>query len=448
MNRSDFSSHARSHFQTVTDSALSDLRAGEEAIFGLEAENTLFVRFNGNRVRQNTDVEQLSIFVKFLSGGRTVEKSRSLTGNAETDRAAVSRMLQSCREEARVLPADPHQVDVANNGTSSEEFKGCLLNPEELIETITATAEGSDLAGLYCGGPVVRASRNSKGQDHWFATETFFMDYSLYNGPKASKAVYAGSEWSRESWLTNLSQARLQLAQLEKPIQDVKPGKYRTYLAPGAVSELLSMLSWGAVSAASWKQGRCAFRKLADGEAKLSPLFTLRENFTLGLAPRFNSEGEVAPESITLFESGEMREMLVSSKTAKEYGLKGNAAESWEMLRSPELTAGSLDEKDTLRELGTGLYLSNLHYLNWSDVMAARVTGMTRYACFWVENGEIVGPIKDLRFDESLYEALGPKLLALTSHAEIDPSVSTYGGRSLGGRCTPGLLIDGFTFTL
>ena len=28
---------------------------------------------------------------------------------------------------------------------------------------------------------------------------------------------------------------------------------------------------------------------------------------------------------------------------------------------------GLLREQDVLKELGTGLYLSNLHYLNWSD---------------------------------------------------------------------------------
>ena len=105
-------------------------------------------------------------------------------------------------------------------------------------------------------------------------------------------------------------------------------------------------------------------------------------------------------------------------------------------------------EQDILKELGTGLYLSNLHYLNWSDLVSARVTGMTRYACFWVEDGEIVGPIKDLRWDESLYDALGSKLMALSSHAEIDAATGTYYQRSLGGSRTPGALVDGFTFTL
>ena len=80
--------------------------------------------------------------------------------------------------------------------------------------------------------------------------------------------------------------------------------------------------------------------------------------------------------------------------------------------------------------------------------MSARVTGMTRYACFWVEGGEIIGPINNLRWDESLYNALGPQLLALGSQAEISPEVGTYSKRSPGGSRAPGALIDAFQFTL
>jgi predicted Zn-dependent protease len=73
---------------------------------------------------------------------------------------------------------------------------------------------------------------------------------------------------------------------------------------------------------------------------------------------------------------------------------------------------------------------------------------MTRFACLWVQDGEIVGPIKDLRWDESLFDALGSKLMALTRRTEIDPAVETYVERALGGSRTPGALIEDFTFTL
>jgi len=117
-------------------------------------------------------------------------------------------------------------------------------------------------------------------------------------------------------------------------------------------------------------------------------------------------------------------------------------------LRSPEILPGTLPAADILKALDTGLYLSNLHYLNWSDRPTGRITGMTRYACFWVENGEIVAPIENLRFDESLYQCLGDHLIAITDFQEFIPEVNTYDYRDPGGMRVPGILTEGFTYTL
>ncbi len=448
MSAASFTSRVREQFDAVAAHVLSSLAKGEELTINVTAEETLFVRFNGNRVRQNTDVEQINVSLLLQTNQRTVEKSRTLSGNLESDQAALIRLLANCREEALNLPADPNQVSIENNGSSSEEFSGALLAPEDVVHAVVAPAHGCDLAGLYAGGVSIRGNRNSKGQSHWFATETFFLDYSIYNGSKAAKGCYAGSTWSAAAWAASLERTKTMLALQSLPQQDVKPGAYRTYLAPRAFSDLLGMLNWNALSAAAWKQGRSPFKKLAEHEATLSPLLNVQENFSMGLTPRFNSLGEVSETSVSLIGGGELKNLLVSSRTAKEYGLKMNGACAEESPRAMDVSAGTLDEKDVLAALGTGLYLSNLHYLNWSDPVSARVTGMTRYACFWVEGGEIKGPINDLRWDESLYGALGSKLMALTSRTEIDPAVDTYFHRSLGGSRTPGALIEGFTFTL
>jgi predicted Zn-dependent protease len=443
-----FSTRVHSHFNAVADAALADLRAGEELTLGLSAEETLFVRFNNNRVRQNTDVSQINLSLRLQSAGRTVEKSRTLSGSLDADHSAVARLLAACRDEARVLPSDPNQVPIANNGNSRDDFTGALLAPENVVGAVVGPAVGADLAGLYAGGVVIRANRNSKGQSHWFATETFFLDYSLYNGTLAAKGSYAGSRWRDADWAENLARTKSLLAQLGRPQHNVRPGGYRTYLAPRAFADLVGMMGWNALSAAAWKQGRSPFKKLMEKEARLSPLLSIDENFGLGLTPRFNSLGEVSTEKRPLIAQGELQNLLISSRSAKEYGLTANGADDGEAPRALDVICGQLHEKDVLKELGTGLYLSNLHYLNWSDPVSARVTGMTRYACFWVEGGEIAGPIRDLRWDESLYDALGSKLMALTSHAEIDPATDTYFQRALGGSRTPGALIDSFTFTL
>jgi len=125
-----------------------------------------------------------------------------------------------------------------------------------------------------------------------------------------------------------------------------------------------------------------------------------------------------------------------------------NAAPESEDLRSPAFGAGKLAEKDALKALGTGVYISNFHYLNWSDVETARVTGMTRFSCFWVENGELVAPISNMRFDESLYDLYGSKLEDLTKERSLIPETGSYGLRNLGGALLPGILVRGIKFTL
>lgn len=448
MKRDDFINGLREHSQALGDTLLSELKAGEDMSLNLEAENSLYVRFNQNRVRQNTNVEQMVWTLQLQSNNRTVQRAWTLSGDFDADIRRSKEQLEIARREIATLPEDSHQVAMANNGQSSQNFRGKLPGMKEIESEVLPPAEGSDLAGIFCSGPVVTASRNSKGQDHWFATESFFMDYSLYSGPKAVKGIYADANWSKADWERSLQRSKNQLSLLHKPTQEVKPGNYRTFLAPGAASEMLGMLGWAGLSAAAYKQGQCPLKRLADGEVRLSPHFTVRENFNMGLSPKFNSLGEVADDIIPLVEKGEFKQLLTSSRTAKEFGLKGNAASEGEYPRAMEVATGSLQDADILKELGTGLYLSNLHYLNWSDRASARITGMTRYACFWVERGEIVGPIKDLRFDVSLFDALGANLRAVTSTAEVDPTTMTYGQRMIGGKKAPGLLIDGFAFTL
>lgn len=448
MSRSPFVANVRQHFDAVCDDVLGQLADGEAATLNLSAEETLFVRFNGNRVRQNTNIEQITLSLQLQQGGRTSEHARSLSGQLAQDVESTAQLLSRCRKELLVLPVDPHQVLIENHGQSDSEFEGQLLAPDQVVHAVVEPALGCDLAGLYAAGVVIRANRNSKGQRHWFATQTFFMDYSLYNGARAVKGSYAGSQWDSTAWKANLAHSKHLLSLMDRPLQSLKPGQYRTYLAPRAVADLVGMMGWNALSAAAWKQGRSPFKKLADKETSLSPLVNVTENFGLGLTPRFNAQGEVSALATPLVVNGELATLLVSSRSSKEYGLTTNGAGDEEGPRALDMAPGTLEEKDVLTALGTGLYLSNLHYLNWSDPVSARITGMTRYACFWVENGEIMGPIQDMRWDESLYDALGTKLLALTSHTAIDPAVETYTRRSLGGSRTPGALIDQFTFTL
>jgi predicted Zn-dependent protease len=76
------------------------------------------------------------------------------------------------------------------------------------------------------------------------------------------------------------------------------------------------------------------------------------------------------------------------------------------------------------------------------------MTGMTRFATFWVEHGVIQAPLNVMRFDESLYRMLGEHLLGLTNERDFILSTSTYHQRSTASSRVPGALVDDFHFTL
>ena len=139
---------------------------------------------------------------------------------------------------------------------------------------------------------------------------------------------------------------------------------------------------------------------------------------------------------------------MVSSRSAKEYGVESNFAEGGEYLRSPKMNPGNLNQNNVVKSIDKGLYLSNIHYLNWSDNAGGRITGLTRYACFWVEGGEIVAPIETMRFDDSFYNFFGENLVEVEDKTSVNPEVETYGGRSLGATTCPGILVDSFKLTL
>jgi len=175
---------------------------------------------------------------------------------------------------------------------------------------------------------------------------------------------------------------------------------------------------------------------------------SLSEDIAEGLSPSFDDLGYLRPGRTPLIQQGKHAQHLVCARSAKEFGIKTNGANSRESPESLSMAPGSLPTAAALRELGTGILINNLWYLNYSDRNSCRMTGMTRFASFWVEAGKIMAPINVMRFDESIYRIFGPQLIALTKEAQFIPSASTYERRSTVSRRLPGALIDQFQFTL
>jgi predicted Zn-dependent protease len=175
---------------------------------------------------------------------------------------------------------------------------------------------------------------------------------------------------------------------------------------------------------------------------------TIIENTRDGVAPNFQEDGFIRPEQVYLIEAGRYRDCLVSPRSAQEYGVPTNGASIREAPESLEMAPGDLPRDRVLRELHTGVYINNVWYLNYSDRSACRITGMTRFATFWVEQAAIQAPLNVMRFDDSIYRMLGEHLVALTTERDFILDANTYHRRSTNSSRLPGVLIEDFTFTL
>jgi len=436
-------------FNQLIKNLLDKKQESEQFTMKLSSERSQFTRFNHAKVRQTGSVADGWLELTLMQNERSSFRQFPFTGNWEMDWSVTYRALQEIREELPQLPVDPYLVLPSGKNTSREVHSGNLLAAEAVVPTVLELVTELDFTGLYAGGIVIKGYGDSSGQKHWFATDSFTLDYSLFTTEgQAVKGISAGSYWNHEAYKAQINDAKKQLELFSRPAKKLLRGQYKTYFAPAAFADLLAMLSWGGVSEADLQQGGSALASLWRKEKQLSPAFSLKENFQRGLTPRFNEWGEMAAPELPLIENGVLVNSLVNSRTAKEYQKTSNGADGQESLRTPEVSPGNLEFEQILSSLDTGLYVSNLHYLNWSDRPTGRITGMTRYACFWVEGGEIVAPIENLRFDDSLYRFWGENLVDLTNFQEFIPEVGTYRERQLGGSMVPGMLVEGFTYTL
>jgi predicted Zn-dependent protease len=233
---------------------------------------------------------------------------------------------------------------------------------------------------------------------------------------------------------------------MARPARTIAPGRYRAYLAPEAVQEVMDMLAWGGFDLKSHRTAKTPLLRLAEGERKLDSRIAIREEHSRGLAPGFTPQGLGKPERVDLVLDGEYRDCLVDSRSGKEYGVAVNAGSHYP--ESLALDAGEMPRADVLQSLGAGLYIGNLWYLNYADRNDCRITGMTRFGTFWVENGELVAPVDVMRFDDTLYHLFGDRLEGLTQERELILSASTYEGRSTASSLLPGVLVGGIELTL
>ena len=438
----------QNYFKKISDLLFNALESSEILILNFDAEETDFVRYNKSKIRQAGRVHQVSLDINLIKKGKTLRSSLRLSTEYNKDKTLLVRTLFFLRREVNELPKDPYLI-YEKNINSSNLIDDQGLNAQDMSSRILDISSSHDMVGILSSGKIVKGFANSLGQFNWHESDSFNFDWSLYddNG-KAVKQNYADRKWNQDTFTRLYAESAQQLSVISNDEQKVEPGSYKVYLSPSALNEIIDMMSWGGFSYKANKIGSSPLHLMAKGDREFDKSVSFSEDLSNGISPKFHSDGFIKPNNTELITEGKYQKSLISPRSALEYSVKHNAAEDYESPVSIKLETGKINSKKILETLGTGIYLNNLWYLNFSDRNNARVTGLTRFGCFYVKDGELLGPINTMRFDETMYNIFGTKLAGLTNEQQLLMDTSTYEQRSVHSSTIPGAVVEDFRLTL
>jgi len=437
----------QNYFYQLSDRLFSNLSKTEILLCYFEGENSDFVRFNHNKIRQAGNVVQQSLSLNLIAQHKQSSGSVELSGHLDSDLANTRRLLNSLRHQFDGLPADPFVNYSENINNTEHSHTNSLPDTINMVDEIITSATDLDLVGILATGIIYTGFSNSMGQRNWHSSNTFNFDWSVYlQADKAVKNNYSGFNWDSKTLSKFMDESRLQLKYMAKSPVTIIPGSYRAYIAPAALNELISMMAWGGFGLKSHRTAQTPLIKMSVDNLSLSAAITLTEENDRGLIPDFTDKGFILPDNICLIDKGSYKNTLADSRSAKEYNQQTNCSD--EFPQSISLSAGSLAEDNILKKLDKGFYINNFWYCNFSDRNNCKITGMTRFACYWVENGEIQAPVNVMRFDDSIYNILGNNLIELTENREFLFDPSSYIQRASASAILPGALVKDLSFTL
>lgn len=333
------------------------------------------------------------------------------------DREALLEALRQAEEIARMAPEDPEHMPVLGPQTYLEvpqafSEETAEVTPEALkgyVETALTTAKRENVipAGILyaeAGEEAVGTSKGLFGYHRATGTE-FTVTARTLDG--------TGSGWARgfhvnyrELKPSDIAGRAIDKAATSRKPQDIEPGEYTVILEPAAVASLIGWVLWH-MDARAADEGRSAFSKPGGGnrtgEQVASKLVTLRTDPThpLVLGRPFDREGLPVRPRVWI-EKGVLKTLYYTRYWAQKQGVEPTGyPHSIVMEGIPGRTI-----YDLLNETKDGIVITRLWYIRLTDPRTLSLTGVTRDGTFRIQSGDVLLPLKNLRFNISMMEVL------------------------------------------
>jgi len=402
MSSEDLLGTANRALALVADGAKKDGRTNAEVKVDVRRRAAANVRFARNEATTAGESDETTVSVSLALGQRHASSAINQT-DEDSLRALASRVLAM----AKLAPEDPERMPLLGAQTYANVPSGyddalASLSPGDRAAVAARAIARGDAAKVQIAGFFERDA-----SDHAMVTSA-----GLSARHRATQAAYTvtartpdgtGSGWGgREAHrAADLEDDALAATAIDKATRSANakplaPGKYTVILEPQAVYELLSFML-GQMSQRASDEGRSFFAGKV-GQKIFSDLVTLKSDPTDPVTPGAPFDGDGLPLAAhPWIVDGKVVKLSVSRFWAKKKGLEPTGSPSVHRLAGGK--AASIDElvKGTKR----GLLVTRFWYNRMLEPQTITVTGLTRDGVFLVENGKIVGPVANFRYNES-----------------------------------------------
>jgi predicted Zn-dependent protease len=412
-----------------------DADAVEVTLLGRAGE---FTRFAGDRIHQPQDITELSVSVKAIVDGHSARAATSsLDRLAETATYAAALAAGRAKTAAGPghaqvgVPSDAPELNIWHDDTAAFDVGERVQLVGQAIRS--ASQMGGRAAGMIGRAVTQIAVANSNGVlRHAAATEASgSLTITIDDGTahwvdlhRSANALSAGASIERAVERAHRSKGRIALPD----------GQYTVVLGPQAVGELLGFLQDFGFSGdlAAAEVGLCANHA---GQRLTSGLVTIADDAlaTVGLPIPFDFEG-TAKRKVPFLTEGVVGEPVTDLATAAALGgaSTGHAHIAREQVPAPVaanvvMQTGPQSEDDLIADVEKGVYIERFWYTRLVDRQASTITGVSRDACFLIENGRMTQPVATARFTQSVLGFLAT-VDGVGNEARSQPVMNVWNG--------------------
>jgi len=408
--------------------------------------DSALTRFANNGIHQNVAERDVSVRVRVVKDGKTgVASINQLNETAAQDVLRRAIAIADLQPKGELVPmpgpAKSQPVEAWSDATAS-------ATPEERADFVEAICAKAGRAGLkafgaFSTGAEQLAIANSLGVFHHHRSTEATIN-TVVMGEAGSGYADRSAIDVRELDKDSLADEVIDKAQRNQNAQPVEPGDYEVVLEEYAVAEMLEFLSFIGFGALAAQEER-SFMRL--GERITGENIDIWDD---GLDPSgapmsFDFEG-VPKQKVQLINHGVASGLVYDMQTAQRAGRQSTG----HGLPAPNtdgpfavnlfMAPGKTPKPELTTDIKRGIWVTRFWYVRVVQPKASIITGMTREGTFLIENGKITRPVKDLRFTQSILEALN-STLAISQSTKLQ--ISEY----LGASRVPALRLKAFTFT-